>query len=387
MFGPLLWPFPLLSVTNLPGRFSLGIIVGNPAIGCFLGFVSFFFSVLFLFPRWCLWLLLSFLFGLCLVFSQLLWVRVGCWFLLFGGLSGPVCLVRCPPSVVAVSFFSGALLFVPWFLPVLFSLLFLVPFCVSSGGVAGGFFFLCRFFRFPGASALRVPPLCAFGRVLLVLLCFCGRRFFCRRLLSLRSRSCGSLVLFLSLSAVAGVFCVRFSFRCCSPCPVVAPGCCFVLSFRLSAVGFLCPVRFLAFCLCRFFCRSAGVCLSAVRFPVLAAPGSGCFFLGCCRWFFASGAGSWVFFLGSFGFFGSVGAFLMVYFQILIINHPCTAGFHSSFFGGFNMYQTNKEFAKNDCHFRSMCASVGVVPSARQAGKYRRKTGKAYSEHFCLTKI
>lgn len=38
----------------------------------------------------------------------------------------------------------------------------------------------------------------------------------------------------------------------------------------------------------------------------------------------------------------------------------------------------NADFAKSDERFISACYSVGIKPSARQAGKYRRGEGIAY---------
>ena len=38
----------------------------------------------------------------------------------------------------------------------------------------------------------------------------------------------------------------------------------------------------------------------------------------------------------------------------------------------------NADFAKSDERFISACYSVGIKPSARQAGKYRRGQGIAY---------
>jgi len=39
----------------------------------------------------------------------------------------------------------------------------------------------------------------------------------------------------------------------------------------------------------------------------------------------------------------------------------------------------NFEFARTDEAFREACAKAGIEPTARQAGKYRRRTGLAWS--------
>ena len=39
----------------------------------------------------------------------------------------------------------------------------------------------------------------------------------------------------------------------------------------------------------------------------------------------------------------------------------------------------NFEFAKTDVHFQRACESVGIPATRRQAGKWRRQTGAAYS--------
>jgi len=39
---------------------------------------------------------------------------------------------------------------------------------------------------------------------------------------------------------------------------------------------------------------------------------------------------------------------------------------------------TNATFAKNDGNFINACDKVGVKPTARQASKWRNKTGAAY---------
>lgn len=40
---------------------------------------------------------------------------------------------------------------------------------------------------------------------------------------------------------------------------------------------------------------------------------------------------------------------------------------------------TNAKFSKTDSNFITACEKAGIVPSARQASKWRRKTGKAWS--------
>lgn len=39
---------------------------------------------------------------------------------------------------------------------------------------------------------------------------------------------------------------------------------------------------------------------------------------------------------------------------------------------------TNKEFAEKDDTFREACKRAEVLPTKRQASKYRRQTGTAY---------
>lgn len=41
---------------------------------------------------------------------------------------------------------------------------------------------------------------------------------------------------------------------------------------------------------------------------------------------------------------------------------------------------TNREFASTDTQFREACSKAGVDATKRQAGKWRRQTGRAYKE-------
>ena len=45
---------------------------------------------------------------------------------------------------------------------------------------------------------------------------------------------------------------------------------------------------------------------------------------------------------------------------------------------------TNREFAAKDSCFKECCSKVGVEPTSRQAGKFRRKKGLAYQHHARL---
>ena len=45
---------------------------------------------------------------------------------------------------------------------------------------------------------------------------------------------------------------------------------------------------------------------------------------------------------------------------------------------------TNREFAVKDSCFKECCLKVGIEPTSRQAGKFRRKKGLAYQYHTRL---
>ncbi len=42
--------------------------------------------------------------------------------------------------------------------------------------------------------------------------------------------------------------------------------------------------------------------------------------------------------------------------------------------------QTNAEYANTVSYFREACARVGIAPTARQASKWRRRRGLAYTQ-------
>lgn len=42
--------------------------------------------------------------------------------------------------------------------------------------------------------------------------------------------------------------------------------------------------------------------------------------------------------------------------------------------------ETNASYAKTNDTFKQACAEVGIPPTSRQAGKWRRKTGLAWKE-------
>jgi len=41
---------------------------------------------------------------------------------------------------------------------------------------------------------------------------------------------------------------------------------------------------------------------------------------------------------------------------------------------------TNKKFAAEDNHFKKCCEAAGIPATPRQAGKFKRKAGRAYKD-------